>query len=140
MLDLDDPRTPHVFAASSQLDLILDYCKRISLSGADGRRFMLEVIRPAFAALRWLAAHHFADVPHIADAIAKLKRQSDELAELPLRDPAQLGRLPAQCPVWAGMPNSPSEDDMVGYCARCLEVLFSALLQCRSCDADFGCV
>jgi|SRR5262245_7198318 len=138
MLDLDDPRTPHVFAASSQLDLILDYCKRISLSGADGRRFMLEVIRPAFAALRWLAAHHFADVPHIADAIAKLKRQSDELAGLPLRDPAQLGRLPAQCPVCAGKPNPPSEYDPVGYCSTCLDVIMPALLRVRSCEAGFG--
>jgi hypothetical protein len=44
MLDLERPRTPHVFAASRQEDLILDYCKRISLSDKNGRLFMLEVI------------------------------------------------------------------------------------------------
>ena len=31
MLDLDHPQTPHVFAASRQEDLILDYCKRLGV-------------------------------------------------------------------------------------------------------------
>src|SRR5262245_35025974 len=45
MLDLDHPDTPHVFAAARQEDFVLDCCKRITLSGAAGRLFMLEVIR-----------------------------------------------------------------------------------------------
>lgn len=75
MLDLRHPRIPHVFAASRQEDLILEYCKRITLSGAESRRFMLEVVRPAFAALRWLAAIRFADKPQILHTIAELERQ-----------------------------------------------------------------
>jgi hypothetical protein len=35
-----------------QEDMILEYRKRITLAGGDGRRFMLEVVRPASAALR----------------------------------------------------------------------------------------
>ncbi|QEL17647.1 hypothetical protein [Limnoglobus roseus] len=83
MLDLDHPRTPHVFAASRQEDLILNYCNRITLSAAGARRFMAEVVRPTFAALRWLATNRFADEPHIPDGIAELERQMEQLAELP---------------------------------------------------------
>jgi hypothetical protein len=60
MLDLDQPQTPHVFAASRQLDLILDYLKRITYADSPGRLWMLEIIRPCFAALRWLQAQRFA--------------------------------------------------------------------------------
>src|SRR5262245_47823783 len=73
MLDLDHPRTPHVFAASRQLDLILDYLKRISCADRKGRLFMLEILRPCFAALRWLQAQRFADEPHVVTGIEELE-------------------------------------------------------------------
>ncbi len=54
MLDLSHPKTPHVFAAARQLDLILEYLRKISYSDSQSRLFMIEVIRPRFVALRWL--------------------------------------------------------------------------------------
>ena len=138
MLDLDHPRTPHVFAASWQLDLILDYCKRISLSGAASRRFMLEVIRPAFAALRWLAANRFADEPHIAKGIAELEQQVEQLAGLPLRDPDHRGGPAATCPACGEKPTSPSKYDPTGYCLPCLDIIMPGLQRVRSCDRGFG--
>src|SRR4051812_13473369 len=111
MLDLDHPRTPHVFAAAKQEDLILDYCKLITLSDPASRRFMVEVARPAFAALRWLAATRFADEPHILDGIAALERQVERLAELPLRDPDHRAGPASRCPVCESEATAPSKYD-----------------------------
>jgi hypothetical protein len=138
MLYLEHPQTPHVFAASRQEDLILDYCKRISLSGADGRRFMLEVVRPAFAALRWLATNRFAGEPHIPDAIDELERQVEQLAGLPLRDPDHASGPADQCPACGSKPTTPSKYDPTPYCSRCLDVIMPALMRVRSCEAGFG--
>ena len=138
MLDLDHPRTPHVFAASCQEDLILDYCKRITLSGASGRRFMLEVVRPAFAALRWLAANRFADEPKIAVGITELEREVERLAGLPLRDPDHRGGPATRCPACDGKPSVPSKYDSTSYCSPCLDVIMPGLLRVRSCDEGFG--
>lgn len=138
MLDLDHPLTPSVFAASTQLDLILDYCKKITLSGTSGRRFMLEVIRPAFAALRWLAANRFGDQSRIPDGIAELERQVKTLAELPLRDPNHRGGPAAHCPACGGAPTVPSEYDRISYCSPCLNVIMPGLMRVRSCKEGFG--
>src|SRR5947209_12283869 len=100
MLDLDHPRTAHVFAASWQEDLILDYCKRISLSDRAGRLFMLDVIRPAFVALRWLNATRFGGSPQIADSIDELERQAEALAQLTGKTPDRsIAGHPERCPV-----------------------------------------
>lgn len=138
MLDLGHPRTPHVCAASRQLDLILDCAKRITLSGGDGRRFMLEVARPAFAALRWLAANRFTDEPHIADGIDELERQAEQLAGLPLRDSDRRGEPVAQCPVCGGKPTRPHKYNQISYCSPCLDVIMPGLQRVRSCDKGFG--
>jgi hypothetical protein len=138
MLDLGHPRTPHVFAASTHIDLILDYCKRISLSGAGGRRFMLEVVRPAFAALRWLAANRFVGKPHIPGAIDELERQVEQLAGLPLRDPDHAGGPAARCPACGGKPTAPSKYGPTPYCSRCLDVIMPGLQRIRSSEEGFG--
>lgn len=138
MLDLDHPRTPLVFAASTQLDLILDYCKKITLSGTAGRQFMLEVIRPSFAALRWLAANRFADEPLIANGIAELERQAEKLAKLPLSNPEHRGGPAAVCPACGGTPNAPNKYDRTSYCSPCLDVIMPGLMRVRSSDEGFG--
>lgn len=138
MLDLDHPRTPLVFAASTQIDLILDYCKRITLSGASGRRFMLEVVRPAFAALRWLAEHRFTDEPHIAEGLSELERQVEQLVGLPLSDPDHRGGPAARCPACGGKPTTPSQYDPTAYCSPCLDVIVPGLLRVQSCEEGFG--
>src|SRR5688572_1927726 len=101
MLDLDHPRTPHVFAASRQLDLILDYLKRISFADSKERLHLLEIIRPCFAALRWLQAQRFADEPHIAAGIGELERAAEQLARLGdgRAEWSADGVLPSRCPV-----------------------------------------
>jgi hypothetical protein len=138
MLDLDHPRTQHIFAASHQLDMILDMCKRITLSSVKGRRFRLEGIRQAFATLRWLAAHRFADEPHIADGIAELERQAEQLAALSLCHPISRDSLPERCPVCGDTLILPSEYSPTGYCSSCLGVIRAALQRVRSCEEGFG--
>src|SRR5262245_62122107 len=99
MLDLDHPQTPHVFAASRQLDLILDYLKRITYAASKERPHLLEIIRPCFAALRWLQAERFADEPHIAPGIDELERAAERLARLgDGRAEWPAGELPTACP------------------------------------------
>src|SRR5262245_10328470 len=107
MLDLDHPQTPHVFAASRQIDLILDYAKRITLSGTAGRQFMLEVIRPAFAALRWLNTARFENAAEITEAITELEQQMEKLVGMQLLDPHHRGGPASECPACGGNRTSP---------------------------------
>ncbi len=131
MLDLEHPQTPHIFAASRQLDLILDYCKRISISRTGGRRFMLEVIRPAFAALRWLITARFGAYAEIDSAIAELEHQAEALAGTPLADPDPRAGIPAYCPACGGKLMEPDRYDPIPYCSGCLGVVMPGLQKCR---------
>jgi hypothetical protein len=138
VLDLDDPRTPHIFAASWQLDFILDNVKRISLSDKRSRLFTLEVIRPAFAALRWLNKTRFGQSPKIANNIDELERQTEKLANLSLQCPGQLLLgYPDNCPVCGEFRQGPNEYDPRPYCSACLDVIMPSLSSVQSCEEGF---
>jgi hypothetical protein len=92
---------------------------------------MLEVIRPAFAALRWLNAMRFEGSAEIAGAIAELERQVEALAGMPLLDPDHRGGPASRCPACGGKPTSPSTYDPVPYCSPCLGVIMPGLQACR---------
>ncbi len=79
MLDLSHPKTPQVFAAARQLDLILEYLRKISYSDSRSRLFMIEVIRPCFVALRWLNTNRFGQSPKIAANIDALEEEAEPL-------------------------------------------------------------
>lgn len=137
MLDLQHPKTPHVFAASRQLDLILDYAKCISSSDSDERRFMVQVVAPAFAALRWLNAAQFGNSMSIASAIDNLQHDLQTLAD-------KAGPLSAEsterktCPVCSHSLSKPGKYDPIPYCPHCLEVIMPSLDALESCDTGFG--
>jgi hypothetical protein len=137
MLDLNHPQTPHIFAASRQEDLILDYCKRVSLSDRRGRLFMLKVLRPAFVALRWLNKVHFGQSPQIAESIDKLERQVEKLAQLTGK-PQFVGDSLDRCPVCQEPSTKPNMYDSTRYCPKCLEVIMPALIRVRSREYGFG--
>lgn len=99
---------------------------------------MLEVIRPTFAALRWLAAHRFADQPHLADGIALLEGQAEQLAAMRLRKLGSWGWPAARCPGCGGKPTARSKYDPIDYCQPCLGVIMPALDRLRSWETGFG--
>jgi hypothetical protein len=100
LLDLSHPKTPHVFAAARQLDLILEYLKKISSSDSRGRLFLIEVIRPCFVALRWLNTNHFGASPKIAANIDALEEEAERLSQLGEGRLVQIGpESPTRCPV-----------------------------------------
>ena len=139
MLDLHHPQTPHVFAAARQEDLILDYCKRITLSDAAGRRFMLEVMRPAFVALRWLNQERFGNSPEITSGIDQLEHEVHVLVNLPAsgtRD--RWSAMFVRCPACGSEPRSPDEYDPVRYCSECLNMVMPGLERVRSWETGFG--
>jgi hypothetical protein len=148
MLDLDHPQTPHVIAASRQLDLILDYLKRITYADSPGRLSMLEIIRPCFAALRWLQTQRFADKPHIAAGIDELERAADRLAQLGdgRAEWSADGMLPSKCPVCRqplttyGVyePRPGLKVPKERWCSLCLEVAMPALQRVGSSHEGFG--
>lgn len=83
MIYLDpDPRRPHVHAASLQMAMVRDYMRAISCADGDSRLYMLAMIRPCFAALRWLQAERFADRAQIASLIDDTEQKAEELAYL----------------------------------------------------------
>jgi hypothetical protein len=139
MLVLDHPRTPHVFAASKQLDLILDYCKLITLQDTSaGRQFMLEVIRPAFAALRWLNLERFGGSSEIRSGIDQLELEASALAGLPSFASGRSKHAKTRCPACGDSPTSPSQYDPRSYCRTCLDLIIDGLSRVRSSEGGFG--
>ncbi|MDY3555565.1 hypothetical protein R5W24_004708 [Gemmata sp. JC717] len=147
MLDLDHPQSRHVFAASQQLDLILDYLKRITYVGSKERLALLEIIRPCFAALRWLQAQRFAGESRIAAGIDELEQAAEQLARLRDSRAEWLGgELPTDCPVCRqplttyGVyePRPGLKVPKERWCSPCLEVAMPALQRVQSSHEGFG--
>ncbi len=72
MLDIDDSLTPHIFAASKQLELIAFYSHRMTLCATSQRCDMFLIIQPAFAALRCLNQTRFDGSAFVDESIALL--------------------------------------------------------------------
>jgi hypothetical protein len=122
MLDLTNPKSAHIFAASRQLDVILGTCKEITTIQGDRRFFRLEVVRPTFAALRWLNAQRFGNSQSIEEAIDELERQADALAALPT-SPAITLASPIICPSCGGELTKPHQYNPQPYCSPCLQMI-----------------
>ena len=54
MLDLDHPRTPHIFGAAAHLGRVFSFCKELTLLRAPARLSRLAAISAEFAALHEL--------------------------------------------------------------------------------------
>ncbi len=137
MLDLDHPKSAHVFAASRQIDLILDYAKRISFDDEHGRQFMTCIVAPCFAALHWLNENHFENDRDIRERITELQSALDRLAtcQTASRD-SRLERK--NCPVCTQKLTAPNQYDPIPYCPDCLDIVLPALIRLQSCDGGFG--
>jgi hypothetical protein len=147
MLDLSHPQTPHIFAASNQLDMVLDFCKRISISDSKGRADLVEIVRPYFAALRWLNAERFGNSPNIAAGITELERAAEQLAALgDGKAEWSAGVPPSVCPVCGvalttyGVyePRPGLKVPKERWCSPCLGVIMPALERLRSGSEGFG--
>ncbi|QDU40627.1 hypothetical protein Mal4_49850 [Maioricimonas rarisocia] len=136
MLDLDHPLTPHVFAASRQIDMILDIAKRLTVSDATGRRLLVQTAAPCFAALRWLNEAHFEKSPAIAASIDGLDVQLKVLAEQPASLPTGTGRRRV-CGV-CGDRITRANSYQPEFCSECLKTLHPALMAVESCEEGFG--
>src|SRR5687768_4443059 len=80
--------------------MVLDFCKRISISDSKGRVHLLEIVRPCFAALRWLNAQRFGNSPSISAGITGLEQAAEQLAILGDGNAEwPTGGLPSACPV-----------------------------------------
>lgn len=124
MLDLDHPHSANIFAAARQLDLILDCCKQMTLAEGPHRLFVLEIMRPAFAALRWLNEFRFDNSASLAKGVDALESQATALAQLPSQFPGQRGYGSlAACPVCGKTPRKPDKYDPKPYCPHCLKVV-----------------
>jgi hypothetical protein len=100
---------------------------------------MLEVIRPAIAALRWLNQTRFDSSLHIAKSIDLLERQVETLAQLTQKDPdRRIAGYPDRCPVCNEARTEPNQYDPTPYCPNCLEIIMPALMRVRSCEHGFG--
>src|SRR5215203_6199101 len=111
MLNPDHPQSAHVYAASWQIELILDCCKRITLLGrTPARRAFVEIMRPAFAALRWLNRERFGHSRRIDKIVDRLEREAEALADLPVAYPPPHTAAPTRCPTCGGaMTTHPEE-------------------------------
>lgn len=148
MLDLDHPQTPHVFAAFRQLGLIHDYLKRISYADRKERLHLLEIIRPCFAALRWLQSHRFTNEPHIAAAIDELEVAAGQLARLAdgRAEYSADEMPPSQCPVCRQPLTTYGEYEpepglkvpKERWCSPCLEVAMPAFQRLMDSHEGFG--
>jgi len=137
VLDLEHPQSAHVFAASKQIDMILDYAKRISFDDREGRVFMSKVVAPCFAALHWLNENHFDADPTIRQRIDDLQADLDKLAGQPTEQ-ADSPFDRKTCPSCSQQLTTPTQYDPIPYCPRCLDQIEPALTTLRSCEGGFG--
>jgi hypothetical protein len=147
MLDLDHPQSAHVFAAAKQLDMVRDAARRMTREDARRRIQLLEIVRPCFAALRWLQAQHFADQPALATMVDELAREVEKLAHLADgADEAAAGDGPrARCPacgarltdgtVYLRFFRRPTAE---WWCCRCLAGVWAALDRVELVEEGFG--
>jgi hypothetical protein len=135
----DGPGTGKIFAASRQLDLILQLCKLITLQRTSAQRqCTLETFMPAFAALRWLNAERFGESSEIGAGIEELEGGAIALANLKTGDPP-VGRYPPKaCPVCGVPPISIGKRSPVPYCPNCLKTIMPGLEWLRSTERGFG--
>jgi hypothetical protein len=137
VLNLDHPQSAHIFAAARQIDLIVDYAKRISLEDADGRQFMNKVVAPCFAALHWLNENHFENDQGIHQRIADLQSALSKLSSVS----AAHSDSPSDrktCPVCKQALKKPSQYDPTPYCPGCLAAIMQPLSRLQSSEAGFG--
>ncbi|HYE19337.1 MAG TPA: hypothetical protein VEA69_12885 [Tepidisphaeraceae bacterium] len=126
MLDDESPKAPHIVAASIQLDLILQRCKLVTAEATPKRRqFLIESVRPAFAALRWLNAERFDGSSKVASAIAELEARADDLAALPTNEPGDAGAT-GRFPACQGGLSEPEKYDPRRHCPTCLDLVMGA--------------
>ncbi len=139
MLDLDHPQSAHRIAAAKQIDLILDYAKRITTDDGRGRQFMNNVVAPCFAALHWLNENHFDNDPVTRQRIADLQSALGGLAtrQVAQCDPPFERKT---CPVCQQTLTKPSQYDPTAYCPDCLDVIMPALTLLDSHEGGFGTV
>lgn len=145
MLNLEHPRTPHVFAAYHQITLIHKFAYNISIGTGRGRRDFYHIIKPAFVALNWINSHHFDNRQEIADLISSLDQELLTLAEKTHDESYVENRR--NCPVCAaaitefGSYQPPGADFTVPelrYCEPCLERFCNLLEALKSLNSGFG--
>ena len=140
MLDMSNPRAADIFAASRQMDLILEFCKVLTLGRTAARRqFTLRIMQPAFAALRWLNAEHFARSPAIEFAIAELQAGAAAIANMEMGDPPPgADQPPKTCPACGTPLMQPTQYSPTPYCSKCLDLIMPGLLKLRHSEGGFG--
>ena len=138
MMDPRSPNAPRRYAASRHIDLILGCSKWMTISDAQMRRAMLEIMRPAFAALRWLNCERFDGSRRIAATIARLENEAERLADRPVLYPPVVAEMPpARCPACGEAPIPPNEWEKIPYCRSCLDRMPS-LMDIQMVDPGFG--
>lgn len=83
MLDLNDPKTGHIFAVARATDTILGAARRMSVSTRCERVNLQEICVQAIRELRRLRLHYFADRPAIPSTLDTLETLVARLAALP---------------------------------------------------------
>jgi hypothetical protein len=137
MIDPRSPTAARSYAASRQIGLILGCCKWMTVSDAQQRRAMLEIMRPAFAALRWLNRERFDGSRRIEATINRLEREAEQLADRPVVHPPPVAEVPARCPACGEAPRPPDEWEKIPYCSACLDRMPS-LLDIQAIGPGFG--
>lgn len=141
MLDLDHPQTPHVFAAARQMDLILGCAQQMTAATGRHRNNLLEIARPCFAALRWLATNHFENSAAILDSIDDLQRALESLAALSTTQ----GRTDSNtCPACGQHLAERAHHTSEGrpgkrqWCSGCLALVAPACQRLEASESGFG--
>ena len=96
MLNLDHPRTPHIFRASAHLDRVLQICKDMTLIPGPARLGRVTAVAGELRALHELNRAHFGASPEIEVNIDRCKEAVERIAALPMCEVVgQSGACPA---------------------------------------------
>jgi hypothetical protein len=136
MLNTNSLGSASIFAACHETMMISEFCMKITVANSDRRRGLLEVIRPSFAALRWIATERF-DPTSILPVIAELEAKVEELVNLPLKFVDDQNPQSDRCPACGGALTA-IEDSDTYCCSPCHDLVWPTLVRLESIDEGFA--
>jgi hypothetical protein len=124
VLNLSNPQSKWIFAASREMDAVLDFAKLMTLLPTFQRQQLLARVARPLESLRRLNRDHFSGSSYIEQGISDLQAGCHTIASFSSEE----SRLDGQgvCPVCGAPITDLSERHWMTYCAHCLEPVSEA--------------
>jgi hypothetical protein len=146
MLDLSNPHSEHIFAASREMDRILMVAHKMTVASSEKRRILFELTKAPIDSLLELNQKHFGNsesirgrIAMLAKSLLTLRNLNDGQIIVDLSD--GFGDCPyCSSPITRFQPQyKPKHDDpWLIYCPECSDMYIKPLEKLSLCGVGFG--